>query len=155
MAVIDTSMDMPKSCEVCPNYQGENTYCLKGCFIPYRMFDIGDVIHVECPLKEVSSGKKQAILDELAKESDMLISTAYLYAKAFVSYGVDVTQAWTTAVQQTANLEQAHKRGYYEALKMVEEQQGEKKYCDRNLCLKNEYNGIGCEDCDVMKQQGD
>ena len=51
MAVIDTSMDMPRSCDVCPNYQGENSYCLKGCFIPYKMFDMGDVRHKDCPLK--------------------------------------------------------------------------------------------------------
>ena len=29
---------------------------------------------------------------------------------------------------------------------------GENKLtCDRNICLKNEYNNIGCEDCIVMK----
>ena len=27
------------------------------------------------------------------------------------------------------------------------------KYCDRNICLKNEYNNIGCEDCEVTKSQ--
>ena len=29
----------------------------------------------------------------------------------------------------------------------------EPKYCDRNICIKNEYNGIGCEDCEVNKSQ--
>ena len=29
----------------------------------------------------------------------------------------------------------------------------EAKYCDRNICLKNEYNNIGCEDCEVTKSQ--
>ena len=27
------------------------------------------------------------------------------------------------------------------------------KYCDRNICLKNEYNNVGCEDCEVTKSQ--
>ena len=27
----------------------------------------------------------------------------------------------------------------------------EPKYCDRNICLKNEYNGIGCDECEVTK----
>ena len=27
----------------------------------------------------------------------------------------------------------------------------EKLYCDRNICLLNEYNNIGCEDCKVNK----
>ena len=26
-----------------------------------------------------------------------------------------------------------------------------KLYCDRNICLKNEYNNIGCDECIVMK----
>lgn len=27
------------------------------------------------------------------------------------------------------------------------------KYCDRNICIKNEYNGIGCDECEVTKSQ--
>lgn len=27
----------------------------------------------------------------------------------------------------------------------------EPKYCDRNICLQNEYKGIGCKDCEVTK----
>ena len=70
MAVIDTSMDMPKSCEACPNYQGENIYCLKGCFIPYKMFDIGDVIHVDCPLKEVNDN---SVLEDIKTQIPNLV----------------------------------------------------------------------------------
>ena len=29
----------------------------------------------------------------------------------------------------------------------------EPRYCDRNICLKNEYNGIGCDECEVTKSQ--
>lgn len=29
----------------------------------------------------------------------------------------------------------------------------EPRYCDRNICTKNEYNGIGCDECEVMKSQ--
>lgn len=25
----------------------------------------------------------------------------------------------------------------------------EPRYCDRNICLRNEYNGIGCDECEV------
>ena len=32
-------------------------------------------------------------------------------------------------------------------------EKAEEKYCDRNICAKNEYNGIGCEDCEVTKSQ--
>ena len=27
----------------------------------------------------------------------------------------------------------------------------EPKYCDRNICIKNEYNGISCDECEVGK----
>ena len=36
--------------------------------------------------------------------------------------------------------------------KMVEPQESE-KYCDRNICIKNEYNDIGCDECEVTKSQ--
>ena len=39
----------------------------------------------------------------------------------------------------------------YEVLPSVKPQ--EPKYCDRNICLRNEYNGIGCDECEVMKSQ--
>ena len=29
----------------------------------------------------------------------------------------------------------------------------EPRYCDRNICTKNEYNGIGCDECEVTKSQ--
>lgn len=29
----------------------------------------------------------------------------------------------------------------------------EPKYCDRNICIKNEYNGISCDECEVTKSQ--
>ena len=34
-----------------------------------------------------------------------------------------------------------------------EKAEQEPKYCDRNICLKNEYNGIGCDECEVTKSQ--
>lgn len=37
--------------------------------------------------------KKQIMLDELSKESEMVVATAYLYAKTFVTYGEDITKA--------------------------------------------------------------
>ena len=27
------------------------------------------------------------------------------------------------------------------------------KYCDRNICTSNEYNGIGCDECEVTKSR--
>lgn len=48
---------------------------------------------------------KEKILDKLSKESLMVVSTAYLYAKNYVNYGYDITKAWSTAVEQTSILE--------------------------------------------------
>ena len=39
--------------------------------------------------------------------------------------------------------------------KHISKLKGENKItCDRNICLKNEYSNIGCEDCVVMKGEG-
>ena len=27
--------------------------------------------------------------------------------------------------------------------------------CDRNICIQNEYSGVGCEHCDVMRGNND
>ena len=43
-----------------------------------------------------------------------------------------------------------------EAVRMVQELppvKQEPKYCDRNICLKNEYSGIGCDKCEVTKTE--
>jgi hypothetical protein len=61
--------------------------------------------------------KKQIMLDELSKEPEMVIATAYMYAKTYTTYGEDITKAWTTAVQQKAILEKAYIHGYDDAMK--------------------------------------
>ena len=61
--------------------------------------------------------KKQIMLDELSKEPEMVIATAYLYAKHYLDYGIDITQAWTTAVQHQCIVEKVYNRGYSDALK--------------------------------------
>lgn len=37
------------------------------------------------------------------------------------------------------------------AIKSLGNRIDDKLTCDRNICLKNEYNNIGCEDCVVTK----
>ena len=39
----------------------------------------------------------------------------------------------------------------FKAMEQALEQ--EPAYCDRNICLRNEYNGIGCDECEVTKSQ--
>ena len=38
-----------------------------------------------------------------------------------------------------------------QSFKIAELKEKDKPTCDRNICLKNEYNNIGCEDCVVTK----
>lgn len=60
--------------------------------------------------------KKQVLLDSLSEEPEMVIATAYLYAKNYVNYGIDVTNAWNTAIQQNSALERANVNGYIQGV---------------------------------------
>lgn len=40
-----------------------------------------------------------------------------------------------------------------EPYKAESEPQESEKYCDRNICISNEYNGIGCNECEVTKSR--
>jgi len=64
--------------------------------------------------------KKQIMLDALSEESEMVVATAYLYAKTYVTYGEDITKAWDTATQQSAILRKAYNKGYTDALDALE-----------------------------------
>jgi hypothetical protein len=62
--------------------------------------------------------KTEQLIDELLKMSPMTLLTAYLYAINLTSYGVDVTEKWLTAIQQTSALEKAYNKGYYDAMEV-------------------------------------
>lgn len=36
---------------------------------------------------------------------------------------------------------------------LSQEPKADKPMCDRNICLSNEYNGIGCDECIVNKAE--
>lgn len=57
---------------------------------------------------------KGVMLDALAKESPQVLETAYIYAKNYVAYGIDITKAWDTAVEQADILRKARMDGFYE-----------------------------------------
>ena len=54
-------------------------------------------------------------------------------------------------VERQMELENSYR--YVKSLPSVNPQEIEPKYCDRNICIKNEYNGIGCDECEVTKSQ--
>ena len=56
------------------------------------------------------------------------------------------------------NLTRAERREFQQWISKALEQEpttknDSPKYCDRSICLKNEYNNVGCEDCEVTKSQ--
>lgn len=58
---------------------------------------------------------KKKLLDSLAEEPSMVISTAYAYAKNYVLYGEDVIKEWTTAVQQASIIEKVSLNAWAQA----------------------------------------
>lgn len=63
----------------------------------------------------IDDSVKQKLLDSLAEEPTMVISTAYAYAKNYVLYGEDITKEWTTAVQQASIMEKVSLNAWAQA----------------------------------------
>jgi len=61
-------------------------------------------------LEKYTEERKQKMLYELSKDYNKLV-IAYVYAKNYLEYGVDVTRVWDTATLNTANLEKAYVKG--------------------------------------------
>ena len=75
-----------------------------------------------------NSPDREMLIDELFKFSDMELCTALVYAKNLSSYGVDVANAWITAVQQSYALNQAYEKGRADERKHI-------------MSMKENYNG--------------
>lgn len=75
--------------------------------------------------KMTQDDKTKQLLDELSKMSPMVVATAYVQATNYTAYGEDVTEKWTTAIQNSAALEKAYNKGYYDALQRLEESEAE------------------------------
>lgn len=55
--------------------------------------------------------EKKMLIDALNNMPTQVIATAYLHAMNYQLYGVDVTEKWRTATQNTANVEKAYLKG--------------------------------------------
>jgi len=55
---------------------------------------------------------KQELLDLLAKEPQMVLSTAYVYAKNYVQYGEDITKARINTAQQLSVLQEVRQKAW-------------------------------------------
>ena len=85
---------------------------------------------------DLLSGRNQginiaiSIVNELAEEykADKVYQLAMMYAKNIYVYGVDVTKAWESAVQNHMALEQAYMRGRQDEIdRFTEEYKGDWK----------------------------
>ena len=74
--------------------------------------------------------ERKQLINELSKMPPMVIATAYLHAINYTLYGEDVTEKWLTATQQASALEQAYKKGYYDALQRQAESEDKCKNCE-------------------------
>ena len=63
----------------------------------------------------IDDNVKQKLLNLLAEEPTMVLSTAYVYAKNYVMYGEDITKAWNTAVQQASIIQEVRHKAWAEA----------------------------------------
>lgn len=63
---------------------------------------------------------RQAVLDLLEVVPLQTLRIALLYARNYAEYGEDVTKTWATATEQSAALEGARNRGYYDGLKSAD-----------------------------------
>lgn len=55
--------------------------------------------------------------EEMEQFDPQTLNLAYLYAKSLIAYGANVTEKWETATEQSANLEKAYRKGYYEGVR--------------------------------------
>ncbi len=63
--------------------------------------------------------KKEALLEELAKEDLQVLSLAYMYATNLQMYGEDVTKAICSATENAAMMEKAYRKGYHDAMSAI------------------------------------
>ncbi len=66
--------------------------------------------------KPVMVNAKQIMLDSLSKESEIVLATAYSYAKNLTTYGINVTEKWNNVLENTREVQAAYSRGYFDAL---------------------------------------
>lgn len=67
-------------------------------------------------LSKERKSKKEVLLEELAKENLQVLSLAFAYAKNLQMYGVDITKAISSAIENVEMLEKVYRKGYYDAM---------------------------------------
>lgn len=86
---------------------------------PYAVPDHPEYVYLN---KKEADKEKDRLIEELKELDYQSLATALMYSKYYLSYGEDVTKQWVTATQQSAIIEKAYNKGYYEALHRMSEQ---------------------------------
>lgn len=122
--------------------------------------DIDNIISIVCPNDEdfekpiISPAYLKRELETLALEEE---PSGDLISRHSAIFLADDLKQDLPDDERIADMVMAHNEGILEyqtqlsPLPSVKPQ--EPKYCDRNICIKNEYNGIGCDECEVTKSQ--
>lgn len=87
--------------------------------IAINSLEVDEAYQLEYERTTKQQDGRQALLNLLSKEPIEVLQTAFLYAKNYTQYGANVVEQWQTAVQQSANLQRAHQKGYYEAMACI------------------------------------
>lgn len=73
------------------------------------------------PQKEQTKSIKEKLWEEFEKQSEAVLTLAYMYARGYELTDEDITKEWTNAVQNNAIVERVYQKGYQDALKDIEE----------------------------------
>lgn len=76
--------------------------------------------------EEAENKQRLDILNKLSVLDIKILQTAYLYAKNYVEFGMNVTEKWVTACQNSESLERAYHKGY-----RVGYEKAKHDYCDK------------------------
>jgi len=72
------------------------------------------------PVEKTEDERKEEMLEELRKESLSVICLACVYAKKLEETGMDITERWATAEQQSEIIQnfyyQGYENGYYDGI---------------------------------------
>lgn len=63
---------------------------------------------------------KEKLWAEFEKQSDDVLTLAFMYSRGYALAGEDVTKAWTNAIRNNQIIEHVYQKGYEDALKDIE-----------------------------------
>ena len=130
----------------------------------FNLFKALNIIKKGIPLEQKSCDMKQRVEKEYLYESlceDLKKANAEIKRLSEpcddAISRLDALKEMQTYYDDCAQTSEYTRLGFETAIDVVKSlppiNPQEPKYCDRNICVSNEYNGIGCNECEVTKSQ--